>query len=118
MYKIITKIVQNSKIDWDSKLLDVLWAYHIAYKVTTKFTPFQLVHGQEANLPIELKMLSLQIAIDEHLNDDKSLQERVAMLERLDEVQNQTYLNLAATQKWRKTYYDNKMKFKTLVGDD
>ena len=36
--KIITKIVQGSMTDWDSKLIDALWAYRTAYKVTTKFT--------------------------------------------------------------------------------
>ena len=34
------------------------------------------------------------------------------MLERLNEVHNQAYLNMAAIQKWRKTYYDSKMKSK------
>lgn len=62
-------------------------------------------------------MLSLQISIDEHLSDDQSLQERVAMLECLNEVRSQAYLNLAAIQKWRKTYYNNTMKSKTLIDD-
>ena len=44
--KIITKTVQGSMSDWDSKLLNALWAYCTAYKVTTKFTPFQLVYSR------------------------------------------------------------------------
>jgi hypothetical protein len=103
---------------WDSKLLDTLWAYRTAYKVTIKFTPFQLVYGQEAILPVELELPSLRIAIEERLSDDESFRERIAMLERLDEVRNQTYLNMAAVQKWRKTYYDSKMKSKILTTDD
>lgn len=79
--KIIIEIVQNSMIDWDSKLLDVLWAYHIAYKVTTKFTLFQLVYGQEAILLVKLKLPSSRIPIDEKLGEDESLQERIVMLE-------------------------------------
>jgi len=43
--KIITKTVQGSNIDWDARVLDVLWAYRTAYKVTTKYTLFQLVYG-------------------------------------------------------------------------
>lgn len=42
-------------IDWNRKLLEALWAYYIYYKVTTRFTPFGLVHGQEATLLIELE---------------------------------------------------------------
>ena len=45
LYKIITKTILNFMNNWDTKLLDALWAYRIAYKVTTKFTPFQLVYG-------------------------------------------------------------------------
>ena len=104
--------------DWDSKLLDALWAYRTAYKVTTKFTPFQLVYGQEAILQVELELPSLRIVIDVRLSDEESLQERIAMLERLDEVRTQAYLNMATIQKWRKTYYDSKMKSKTLTVDD
>ena len=40
LYMIITKVIQNSLIDWDSELLDALWTYHIAYIITTKFTSF------------------------------------------------------------------------------
>ena len=86
--KIITKTVQNSMTDWDSKLIAALWAYRSTYKVTTKFTPFQFVYGQEAILPVELELPSLYIAIDERLNDEESLREWIAMLERLDEVRN------------------------------
>ena len=82
--------------DWDSKLLDALWTYRTAYKIMTKFTPFQLVYSQEAILPVKLKLPSLRIALDERLNDEESLQERIAMLERLDEVRNQAYLNMAS----------------------
>ena len=38
--KIITKSVQGFNKDWDERLLEALWAYCIAYKVTTKHTPF------------------------------------------------------------------------------
>ena len=46
--KIVSKTVQNSISDWNSKLLDEVWAYHTPYKVITEFIPFQLVYGQEA----------------------------------------------------------------------
>ena len=71
--KIITKIVQNSMTVWDSKLIDALWTYRTAYKVTTKFTPFQFVYGQEAILPVELELPLLRIAIDAKLSDEESL---------------------------------------------
>ena len=44
-------------------MLDALYAHHTTYKITTKFTPFQFIYGEEAILPIELKLPSLQIVI-------------------------------------------------------
>lgn len=55
------------------KLLNALWVYRTAYKVTTKFIPFQLVYGQETILPFELELSSLRIANDERLSDEESL---------------------------------------------
>lgn len=59
------KIVYNSMIDWDSKLVDALWTYHIAHRITTKFTPFLLVYDQGAFLLVELNLPSLRIASDD-----------------------------------------------------
>ena len=96
--------------DWDSKLLNALWAYRIAYKVTTKFTPFQLMYGQEAILSIELELPSLRIALEERLDEPQSLEVRITMLENLDKIRGQAYINTVAIQKWCKTYYDSKTK--------
>lgn len=104
--------------DWDSKLIDALWVYRTAYKVTTKFTPFQLVYGQEAILPIELELPSLRIAINERLGDVELLEARINILEKLDETWSQAYLNTVAIQKWRKSYYDSKLKDKKISPTD
>lgn len=56
--------------NWDTKLLDALWACCTAYKVPTKFTHFQLVYGKKTILVVELKLPSLHIAIDERLGEN------------------------------------------------
>ena len=43
--KILTKTIFGAGIDWDIELFAALWAYRIAYKVTTNAMPFQLVYG-------------------------------------------------------------------------
>ena len=80
--KIITKTMQGSMTVWDTKLIDALWAHRTTYKVTTKFTPFQLVYGQETISSYELELPSLRIAINERLRDAKSLEARINMLEK------------------------------------
>ena len=97
---------------------DAFWAYRCAFKVTTKFTPFQLVYGLEAILPIELEVQSLRIALDERMGDNDSLKHQLVMLENLDETRAQSYLNMEAIQKHRKSYYDSKLAFKKLEPND
>ena len=48
----LTKMANANRTDWDTKLHAALWAYMTAYKVTTKHTPFSLVFGTEALLPM------------------------------------------------------------------
>jgi transposase InsO family protein len=116
--KIITKTVQRSNTDWDQRIFYALWAYRTAYKVTTKSTPFQLVYGQEAILPIELEIPSLRIAIDHRMSDFNSLRHRYAVLEKLNETRAQAYLNTIAIQNRRKSFYDSKLIPKTLYEND
>jgi len=77
-----------------------------------------MVYGQEAILPIELELQSLRIALDHKLRDKESLEERYAMLEKLDETRAQAYLNMASIQNQRKSFYDSKLQPKLLKTND
>jgi hypothetical protein len=116
--KIIMKTISKSRTNWDTKLFAALWAYRTAYKVTTGCTPFQLVYGLEAILPIELEMESLRIAIDERLGEMESHQSRLQDLEKLDETRKDAVLRMEAIQKRRKSYYDSKLKPKVFEVND
>jgi hypothetical protein len=41
----LTKLVNENKIDWDEHLFIVLFSYKTTYKITTRYTPYQLVYG-------------------------------------------------------------------------
>jgi hypothetical protein len=81
---ILRKIVHDSKKDWDSKLAATLWAYRTAYKITTRATPFSLVYGIEAILPIKFEIPSLRIAINERLDESQSFKDILERLEGLN----------------------------------
>jgi hypothetical protein len=65
-------------------LFFVLWAYRAAVKTATGFTPFHLVHGVEATLPIECEIPTLRTAI-EILPNTAPMDQRLLNLESLDE---------------------------------
>ncbi|MCO5559447.1 hypothetical protein L7F22_013047 [Adiantum nelumboides] len=59
--KIITKQSNNKPKDWDQHLNATLWAYMTSFKTTLGYTPYQLVFGNEAILPIEVQLASLRV---------------------------------------------------------
>ena len=82
--KIITKHVGEKTQTWDKHLNAALWAYRTSFKASLGYTPFHLVYGQEAILPIEVDELSsLRVLVkgDENVNEETNLRFRKANLE-------------------------------------
>ena len=82
---LLSKVVEKSKRDWQERLGETLWVYRTSYKTATQSTPFTLVYGVEAVLPLELQIPSLRIAIQEGLTEDENHKLRLAELEALNE---------------------------------
>jgi hypothetical protein len=54
---IVKKIVGENKRSWDNKIKHALWVDRITNKATTRKSPFELVYGLEARLPVHLRLL-------------------------------------------------------------
>jgi hypothetical protein len=61
LIKIIKKRIKDSLRRWHEKLSEALWAHRISRHGATKVTPFELVYGQEAMLPVEVSLQNLRI---------------------------------------------------------
>jgi len=48
-----TKLVNENRTNWDEHLSTMLFSYKSAYKVTTWYTPYQLIYGLHPLMPIE-----------------------------------------------------------------
>ena len=77
---ILKKLVNENRTDWDEKLYSALWAFRTSYKVATGFTPFKLVYGVEAVVPMEFLVPSLRIAAAEKLGWEESVDRRIEQL--------------------------------------
>ena len=74
---ILKKIVSENKKDWDDKLDSALWSFRTAFKVATRLTPFKLVYGPEAIIPMEFVIPNLQITAVHCLSLEDSLPSRL-----------------------------------------
>ncbi|MCO5607624.1 hypothetical protein L7F22_061821 [Adiantum nelumboides] len=110
--KIITKQVRLHPKEWDKHLDVALWAYRSSFKTSLGYTPFHLVYGQEALLPIEVELASLRVLkAHQEDNQEKQVKKRIIDLEKLGLDQEST-VEYYATQaeKKRKKFNRNLVK--------
>ena len=70
--KLLKKFVSKSQHNWDDKLGECLWVYHTTVRNPMKTTPFYLIYGCEAVLPLEIQISSLSVALTtEMINEEK-----------------------------------------------
>ena len=64
--RILRRMVKTSR-DWSKKLPFVLWAYRTSFRTSIGATPYSLVYGMEAVLPVEIEMSSLRLALKQQI---------------------------------------------------
>ncbi|KAM2690737.1 hypothetical protein EV1_043866 [Malus domestica] len=82
---LLKKVIGRTKKDWHERIGEALWAYRTTYRTPTQATPYSLVYGVEAVLPLESQIPSLRMAIQEGLTDEENAKLRLQELEALDE---------------------------------
>ena len=82
--RILRKMIETSR-DWSEKLPFALWAYRTSFRTSTGATPYSLVYGMEAVLPIKIKIGSLRVTIEHKILEAEWVQSRLDQLSLLDE---------------------------------
>ena len=71
--------------DWSKKLPFALWAYQTSFHTSTGATPYSLVYGMEAVIPVEIEMGSLRVALEQQIPEADWAQARLDQLNLLDD---------------------------------
>ena len=58
LLKIIKALLVGAKGAWPEKLPNVLWTYRTTTRTPTRETPFNLIYGTEAVIPVEIELSS------------------------------------------------------------
>ena len=77
--KIVQKMVRTYK-DWHEMLPFALHGYRTSVHTSTGATPFSLVYGMNAVLPVEVEIPSLRVLMDTKLDEAEWIQMRLDQL--------------------------------------
>jgi hypothetical protein len=118
MIKIIKKSIKDNPRRWHEKLSEVLWAHRTSRHGATKVTPFEIVYGQEAVLPVEIGLQNLRITRQDSLS---AKEYHELMMDKIDDVPESRFKALEEIEREKvkiaKAYNKHVMEKSFQVGD-
>jgi hypothetical protein len=116
--EVILKKTAESARNWHEQLPLALWGYRTSIRTSTGATPFSLVYGMEAVLPVELEVQSLRIMVESGLPEAEWLQGRFVELMMFDERRLRALYHVQGYQRRIARAFNKKVKPRDLVEGD
>ena len=113
--KIIQKMVVTYK-DWHEMLPFALHGYRTSVCTSTGATPFSLVYGMEAVLPVEVEIPSLRVLMEAKLTEVEWCQTRFDQLNLIEEKRLTALCHGQLYQQRMKKAFDKKVKPRVCSG--
>ncbi|XP_075095339.1 uncharacterized protein LOC142173615 [Nicotiana tabacum] len=109
------KRLGKSKGNWPEELPGVLWAYRTTAKTATGETPFSLVYGSEALIPVEIGEPSTRFTLATEESNDEELRTNLDLLEQRREA---SLIRMEAQKQIIERYYNRKAHLRYFkIGD-
>ncbi|XP_073041775.1 uncharacterized protein [Primulina eburnea] len=102
--------LQSKGKDWVEELPSVLWAYRTTPREPTQETPFSLVYGSEAILPVEIGQTSVRVESYPSNNEGS----RALELDLLEEKRDQAMIRMEAYRNRVMKSYNKKVRVRDL----
>ncbi|XP_069104102.1 uncharacterized protein [Argopecten irradians] len=114
----LVKYANERQNNWDQYLQMVAFATRTCVQKSTKETPFYLVYGRKAILPIQLDLPVSPGSESTEPDDEEYLAEMTSSFVKLLEVREKAKMSISQAQKEQKEYYDKKQQQVILVPGD
>jgi hypothetical protein len=99
LIQILKKTIDQNQKNWHVKLIDALWESRMTPKDNTRISPYVLVYGKEAKMPLNLELNALNYAVNVRIHKDTSpLHKRLNQLLKLEEERNEALKKISQRQ--------------------
>ena len=104
--------------DWAEKLPFALWGYRTSIHALTGVTPYFLVYGSEAVLPIEVEIQTLSVLAETKVLEEDWVKQRYEQLALIDEKRARAQYHAQGYQKRIARAFNKKVKPRNLKEGD
>lgn len=111
----LKKRLDNAKGRWAEGLPQVLWSYHTSLHSTTQETPFKLVYGSDAVIPMEIEEPTIRT---ESFRADMNMEELRVNLDLVEEAREIAHLKEFACKQRAARKYNSKVVPKSMKEGD
>lgn len=115
LMRILSRMVYDELKRWADFLPFMLWAYRTSKRTLMQVTPFSLVYGAEAIVPVEILVSSARLALASTINDSR---ERIHDVEAIEERRSKAEQRWSTYQKRIIRAYNKRVKARPLKVDD
>jgi hypothetical protein len=100
----IAKLINDNDKEWDEYISSVLFAYRTMKHKSTGYSPFYLMYGRQAKLPVELKVETIY---DSEKDMEEAILDRVATIHKMEIDQQDVLINIEQGQQKAKDRHDD-----------
>jgi len=113
--KCIARLTSNESKEWDEFVEATLFAYRTKKHKTTGYTPFYLMHGRQATLPIDLKLPGKE---ETDVSDNPLMERLYHLIEQVENDRQAVVQKVTQVQQKQKERYDQEgISEKLKIGD-
>ena len=95
---------------WDNLLSEVLWAYRTSKGMSINITPYSLIFGHDAILPMEITMSAMRITRQNELTHSDYQDEMFVELDEIDEASTATLDSIVVQKQKVSKMYNKRIK--------